>query len=393
MNRELRVPLRRQVLFLGVAFALGMGAIIGLGYSTGRLQLWFSDPPAIRVNDASMTDSGFVLATPLGENDPVLIDHSGSVKHRWTLPDGVAAMAAVLPDGTLMYTAAAPPDAEKMSPGLPLSLGLARVSWDGKLLWRLDDPLVHHDFDVLPDGTVAGLRWTPLPDDFAQRIGGGIPGTEFKGQTWADQIVEFNPDTGKERVVFDPTTALDPAAYPLPAYEPRSEWTHANSLEYIPSDPITGREAYLVSFRQIRLIALVARDTGEVLWSYGGDNRLHEQHDPSMTPDGHILVFDNGQYRPAEPSSSQVLEIDPATNKVVWAFPEHRNPLSELYSSIMGGAQRLPNGNTLITYAVPGRIVEVTPSGEIVWDYELWDDNSIFKARSYPQQLIQSFGG
>ncbi|GAB2726975.1 hypothetical protein GCM10027089_58660 [Nocardia thraciensis] len=35
----------------------------------------------------------------------------------------------------------------------------------------------------------------------------------------------------------------------------------------------------------------------------------------------------------------------------------------------MGGAQRLPNGNTLITEAAFGRIFEVTTDGRICWEY------------------------
>jgi hypothetical protein len=39
------------------------------------------------------------------------------------------------------------------------------------------------------------------------------------------------------------------------------------------------------------------------------------------------------------------------------------------YSAFMSGAQRLKNGNTLITQAMQGRLFEVTPENEIVWEY------------------------
>lgn len=41
----------------------------------------------------------------------------------------------------------------------------------------------------------------------------------------------------------------------------------------------------------------------------------------------------------------------------------------ELYSPLISGAQRLPNGNTLITIGMAGRIIEVTKAGRIVWEY------------------------
>ena len=39
------------------------------------------------------------------------------------------------------------------------------------------------------------------------------------------------------------------------------------------------------------------------------------------------------------------------------------------FSWNVSGAQRLPNGNTLITEGAPGRAFEVTVDGEIVWEY------------------------
>ena len=42
---------------------------------------------------------------------------------------------------------------------------------------------------------------------------------------------------------------------------------------------------------------------------------------------------------------------------------------SKFYSHFKGAAQRLPNGNTLITESTRGRAVEVTPAGEIVWEF------------------------
>ena len=43
--------------------------------------------------------------------------------------------------------------------------------------------------------------------------------------------------------------------------------------------------------------------------------------------------------------------------------------LSFFYSPFISGAQRLPNGNTLICSGVKGRLFEVTRDGEIVWEY------------------------
>ena len=39
------------------------------------------------------------------------------------------------------------------------------------------------------------------------------------------------------------------------------------------------------------------------------------------------------------------------------------------FSSFVSNAQRLPNGNTLITEGMQGRLFQVTPAGQVVWEY------------------------
>ena len=39
-------------------------------------------------------------------------------------------------------------------------------------------------------------------------------------------------------------------------------------------------------------------------------------------------------------------------------------------SSFVSGVRRLPNGNVLICAGVPGRLLEVTREGELVWSYQ-----------------------
>ena len=51
----------------------------------------------------------------------------------------------------------------------------------------------------------------------------------------------------------------------------------------------------------------------------------------------------------------------------MWTFsaPKKRR----FYSSHISGAERLPNGNTLICDGQQGRIFEVTATGNVVWDF------------------------
>ena len=66
---------------------------------------------------------------------------------------------------------------------------------------------------------------------------------------------------------------------------------------------------------------------------------------------------------------SNVLEFDPKTLGVAWNYA---GSLDEPFrTSIIGRLQRLPNGNTLIAESMKARVFEVTPKGEIVWNYAL----------------------
>jgi hypothetical protein len=99
--------------------------------------------------------------------------------------------------------------------------------------------------------------------------------------------------------------------------------------------------------------------------------------------EGNILVFDNGgsagygASNPGAPSGidnarrdfSRVLEFNPVTLEVIWQYPSPGPGANRFYSSFVSSAQRLLNGNTLITEGNSGRIIEVTAGHETVWEY------------------------
>jgi Arylsulfotransferase (ASST) len=95
---------------------------------------------------------------------------------------------------------------------------------------------------------------------------------------------------------------------------------------------------------------------------------VSQQHAPVALDNGRILVFDNGNFRAGQHVvRSRVVEIDPATQTVVWSYTD---PMaSSFYKPCMG--QRLPNRNTHITESATGRLFGVTPDGEVVWEFIL----------------------
>jgi hypothetical protein len=99
-------------------------------------------------------------------------------------------------------------------------------------------------------------------------------------------------------------------------------------------------------------------------------------------------VFDNGVHHPVVPHT-RVLEIDPATDKIVWQYMP--KVVFSLHSGHIGGCQRLENGNTLIIEGQSGRIFEVTVENETCWEwispfvlpFKNVHCSMIFKARRY----------
>jgi hypothetical protein len=100
-----------------------------------------------------------------------------------------------------------------------------------------------------------------------------------------------------------------------------------------------------------------------------GSGEFTHQHSPTVLDNGNILVFDNGFHELYAPNvMSRVLEIHPKSGKIVWSFGGG-DEKQLFYSSMMSSCQRLPNENTFICEGTWGRLFEVNPNGELVWEY------------------------
>jgi hypothetical protein len=127
-----------------------------------------------------------------------------------------------------------------------------------------------------------------------------------------------------------------------------------------------------------------------VMWSIKHP-LLAQQHSPVELDNGNILVFDNGNLRPGVTSPhSRAVEFDPRSQTVVWEYTDPMRPY--FFSPYMGSAERLENGNTFITESAFGRLFEVTPTGETVWEYVIpyYDEYPAGAARNYSAGLTNS---
>ena len=258
--------------------------------------------------------------------------------------------------------------------------------------------------------------------------------------TWEGKIVwEWRAHEHFDELGFDETARSllyrDPNV--RPAGGGVGDWLHINSLSllgpnrwYDAGDDRFHPDNLIWDAREANILAIVDKRTGKIVWRLGPryDGNAAErklgwiigQHHVHLVPHGlpgagNLLIFDNGGWagygapNPSSPTGrqnalrdySRVLEIDPTTLEIVWQYTPKEagfvQPLdaSRFYSPFISSAQRLPNGNTLITEGSDGRVFEVTSGHETVWEYisPYWGKgrlnlNMVYRAYRAPYEWV-----
>ena len=197
----------------------------------------------------------------------------------------------------------------------------------------------HHDFTPLPGGAIAAMLWNG-------------PGTNAP-----NSLVERSSDGTLATIVSDFSALYNAAAF------------HPNAIHYYPSD-----DSYTISDRDASLFVKITR-AGELVWQFGGINPIDPtkffavagatwqvNHGHQLLDDGHFLFFNNGP--PGGPSIAREYALDTTTwtASSVWTY----QAAGVVVSSVLGDTERLPNGNTLVTFSTAGQIHEVDPAGNVV---------------------------
>jgi len=270
---------------------------------------------------------------------PIILDMQGKIVHSWPL---VRATGRVRLDHEGRLTVIGTDDVVK------------EYDWDGELTWYFqlpdEDDFPHHDLQLMKNGNFLILA--------------------HDGHSHSDYLYEVNRD---KQVVWEwwYTDHLES----FPEWDSEStDRTHTNSISVLPSNRwyAGGDERFrpgniLVSARNLNLIFIIDKDSGDVVWRYSAE--LDHQHEAVMIPedrngDGLIMVFNNGRDSLYTSRRSRVQAINPVTETVDWEYGS-----KYFYSTIAGTAQLLPNNNVLITSSHGGRVFEIRPRGRIVWEW------------------------
>jgi len=371
---------------------------------------------------------GYTLFNPmltLGITTTYLIDNYGRIAHTWDNEYGPNLVVYLLENGNLLRSVKIP-DGEDMGAGVQI------LAWDGSVVWEFpfysDDFIQHHDLEPLPNGNVLILARENI--SYAEAIAMGrdpalmndtiispeyIVEVEQTGPTsynivwewhfWDHLIQDFDSTKANYGVVADHPELLDVNF----AKHARPDWIHANAVDYNPE-----LDQIVISSRALNEIYIIDHSTttaeaaghsggnsgmgGDILYRWGNprsydagtvdDQKFFSEHDvqwikPGLPGEGHLLIFNNGDTRP-EGKYSTVEELvtpvdefgnysrpDPGTpfgpDEPIWIY-QADNP-TDFYSVNVSGAQRLPNGNTLICSGAGGIFFEVTPDSDVVWEY------------------------
>ncbi|MBT8380247.1 MAG: aryl-sulfate sulfotransferase [Ignavibacteria bacterium] len=383
------------------------------------------------INDSS-SFNGYTFFAPAAYTNTYLINNEGLLVNSWASTYTPALSAYLLDNGNLLRTATISNSTFSGggSGGLIQEFDWDNnLIWEFE--YSTNQVYQHHDVEKLPNGNVLVVAWELK--NLEEVLGAGRnPNLLAQNFLWPDHIVEVEPsginggsvvwewhvwdhliqdyDPGEENygVVSEHPELVDINYVSANPGGTNADWNHINSVAY--NDEL---DQIILTIHKFNEIWVIDHSTtteeaaghtggnsgmgGDLLYRWGNpkaykrgdvtDQKLFAMHDAHWIADslpggGNILIFNNGRFRPGG-NFSTVDEIAPPVDvngnytlnpdstygpdSSFWTYVAP-NPLS-FFAANISGSQRQPNGNTLICDGPAGEFFEVTPNGEIVWQY------------------------
>ncbi|HEX5001987.1 MAG TPA: aryl-sulfate sulfotransferase [Bacteroidia bacterium] len=370
---------------------------------------------------------GYVLFAPTRSDSTYLIDKCGKRIHQWSSSYNPGLSVYLLPNGNLLRSGFI------QNPYFAAPGGIIELyNWDDSLLWsyQILDSLEtqNHDIYPMPNGNILVVIWekyTPTEAIDAGRnpafvgtelwsakiqeiepVGSNTANIVWEWRLWDHLVQHFNASKSNYGVIADHPELLN---INYMAGNPGAiDWIHLNAVSYneqldqivICSHSLS--EIYIIDHSTTTAEAAShsggnSGKGGDFLYRWGNpaaynlgtanDQKLFLPHSPYWIPAGYpgenkIMIFNNGVNRPGGSASSVDViapPVDASGNYIItpgmafgpattdWSYSAPTP--SNFYSNIMGGAQRLPNGNTLVCESTQGNFFELDTLSNIVWRY------------------------
>jgi Arylsulfotransferase (ASST) len=363
-----------------------------LGYLAGTEEPSREEGVTIYKKGAIEPAYNFYVSGPVPQ--AILMDMDGEILHRWNYPQKKL-YAFLNPDtelekklyqimGMSWRRAYLYPNGDILA--IVDHYALLKLDKDSNLLWARKGGF-HHDVRVGDDGRIFVLS-------NERKI---IPAVNSQNEVNGDLIIVLDEGGAElERISiysafvnFNGGTASDMVPSKGDLFHTNTLKILDGSLEHL--NPAFQKGNILVSLLMLSTVGIVDPNEGKMIWMFNSDFRF--QHEPSLLPNGNLLVFDNFGpsmrdlnlslnptqkqnlwygyvFNPKLPvvKRSAVVEYDVVSGEEVWRY--EGSPENPFYSQTCGSTYRLPNGNTLINETQHGRSFEVSPSGKILWEYD-----------------------
>ncbi|MCE9593121.1 MAG: arylsulfotransferase family protein [Planctomycetes bacterium] len=343
------------------------------------------------LNDVARVAPGYNLTSVSKFCTADLFDNAGKLVHQWKDPNGRAWDHAELLEGGDLIVVGSDRGDRKYAGALCEDHYVERFDFDGHSKWKLPSR-AHHEIQPMWGGNfmtlTASQRKLPAVDADHDIIDNVFTVISADGKVVEEHSLYDLFSKPESKFVFQRVAPNPNKQFPI------IDYFHTNSIEFVTdaalygTHPIFAPKNILVCMRHQDSIAVVDWERKVVIWQWG-HGELSGPHDARVLANGHILVYDNG----IERSWTRVVEMDPATGKIVWTYSDPDK--KKFFSVSQGGSQRLANGNTLVANSNGGRAFEVTADGAKVWEYlvphftDKGQRAEIYRIRRYPVEFVE----
>jgi outer membrane protein assembly factor BamB len=338
----------------------------------------------VRTPPNAAVQPGYNFYSDRFANNAFLITNEGRVLQWWTRPSSASWGEAVpLRNGNLLVIEAWDETKRKKYPHeKAFPSRLVMLSPNSKLIWTSRVP-AHHEIQILRNGAILTLteRNRKLRAVDPEHL------VTDNGIAWLSPAGILR----REISVYDVIrrSSLIKIKPVKPDFRHLVDLLHLNSAVAVGEVPLriqrTGETAalyaadnLLICSRHQNFVAIFSTSRRAVVWAWG-QNDLSGPHSARLLPSGNILIFDNGLGRDA----SRIVEVDPRTDRIIWQYQAEKP--TDLYSATGGAAERLANGNTLVTNSWKYSAFEVTPEGRLVWKFVSPGKSFVYRLHRYDE--------